>query len=253
MTPSLLKHPARIALAAFFITVTGCESLPQKLIWKNEETGGPAAGRGAEPGGETVAPAGLVKAPPSPITPEEARRTALSRPKVVKIQELGEGKSAGSSYYDVVEEKSAGALAPTIDENARPVRVVTYDNNAVEKEYPLSFGVVWERMLEAFLDMPLETVDRSSGIIITDWIYDQRSEQGLLSLSPLNALDTQIRYRYTVRAMDRGVTTRVMVVPFAQVIESRRWTPAKPSIVITNRLFERIDSELAVPLPRERF
>ncbi|MGK7345665.1 MAG: DUF3576 domain-containing protein [Candidatus Nitrospinota bacterium M3_3B_026] len=246
------KFPGWIALAALFAFSAGCESLPQKLVWKNEETDKTAPRRGSDPGGETVAPAGLLKAPASPITPEEARRTALSRPKVVKIQEMGDGAGSGSSYYDVVEEKSSEALAPTIDENARPVRVVTYDNNAVEKDYLLSFGVVWERMLEAFLDMPLETVDRSSGIIITDWIYDEKSEKGLLALSPLSALEIKIRYRYTIRALDRGVMTRVMVVPFAQVIEGRRWAPARPSIVITNRLFDRIDSELAVPLPRER-
>lgn len=248
------KSFLKLGLAAFLIAfASGCESLPQKLIWKNEDADRTQMKRQSKDG-EEVAPTGLEKAPASPITPEEARKTALSRPKVVKIQELNEGKGAeGKSYYDVVDERTQAALAPVIDENARPTRVVTFDNNAVQKDYPMRFGVVWGRAIESLLEFPLLAVDRSSGIITTDWIYDERSDvSSLLALNPF-AQEKKVRYRYTIRIMDRGAMTQIKVIPFAEVVRGQRWAPAKPSIIITERMFERIEQEISVPLPSERF
>ena len=246
------KKLRAFALSALFLTAIGCESLPSGLIWKNEDADRTHAKRQSEKG-EEVSPARLETRPVSPITPEDAQRTALSRPKVVKVQEVGNRSGANKSYYDVVDERSQATLAPVIDESARPTRIVTYDNNAIQKDYPMRFGVVWGRIIESLLEMPLDTVDRSSGIITTGWIYDQRANAGdLLSLNPFNLAQTKVRYRYTVRVLDRGDMTQIRVVPFAEVVTGTRWDYAKPSLIITNRMFERLEQELAVPLPSER-
>ncbi|MBI4666475.1 MAG: hypothetical protein HY751_08715 [Nitrospinae bacterium] len=250
------KQNLTIALAmvcglAFF---PACASMPDSLIWKNDETGAPQplAKRPAdnEPDAE-ITPVSLNGEKVNPITQEEAVKTALSRPKVVKVEELSQDSK--KQYFDVVDERSQTALAPVIDPAARPIRVVTYDNNSVQKDYPMRFGVAWNRVVESILDLPLEVVDRSSGVIITGWIYDEsRSGDGMLSLNPLAGMERKIRYKYTVRILDRGNLTQLKVVPFAESIKGQRWEGAKASILITNRLFDRLEKELAVPLPSEQ-
>ena len=250
----MFRNIVALAVLGALSSGAGCASLPDKLIWKNEDADRTQARRKNGLSGE-VAPSGLEKGLSSPITPEEAKKTALSRPKVVKIQELGENKKSGKPYFEVVDEGAQKALlAPVIDESARPTRVVTYDNNAVMKDYPMRYGVVWDRAIDSLLELPLRAVDRSSGIITTGWLYDERKDSGdLLSLNPFGAAEQRVRYRYNVRFIDRGSVTQIKVVPFAEVVRGRRWEKARPSIVITNRMFERIEREISIPLPGERF
>ncbi len=202
-----------------------------------------------------VSPIGLTKSPASPISPADASRTTLSRPKVVKVQEFGK-KQGNKKYFDVVDERTQTmeSLSPTVDESARPTRVVTFDNNTVQKDYPIRFGSAWDRALEALLELPLTTVDRSSGVIITSWIYDDKDNPSeFLSLNPFSSSDVKVRYKYTVRILDRGSFTQIKVIPFAQTLKSSTWTQAKTDIVVTNSLFERIELELRTPLTTDRF
>jgi len=237
--------------AALFFGAQGCASLPEKLIWKNDDADQTKIERDRSKESE-VTPKGLESGHETPITSEEARRTALSRPKVVNIEDL-DSKQTNKKYFDVVDKRSEANLAPVIDKTARAVRVVTYDNNSVQKDYRMRFGVVWGRVIEALLELPLNTVDRSSGVIVTDWIYDEaNAARGLLSFNPLGSQQLKIRYKYTIRILDRGNLTQIKVVPFAQVVKDRQWAPVKASIVVTDRMFSRVDRELAVPLPSER-
>ncbi len=234
--------------AAFIVIGQGCASLPDQLIWKNEDADQTAAKRKNDEQSE-VTPEKLKTGLSSPITSDDAKRTPLSRPKVVKTELLG-NEQGGKKYFDVVDKRPDIELAPETDPNANPVRVVTYDNNSVEKDYRLRFGVVWGRLIEAMLKLPLDTVDRSSGIIITGWIIDRSGPNDVMNF--LGGGDNNIRYKYTIRVLDRGSMTQIKVIPFAQQVKSRRWSTAKPSIIVTNRLFSRIDRELSVPLPNER-
>jgi hypothetical protein len=240
---------AIIALAAG-VSMQACASMPDTLIWKNDETG-PKQGKQArvEKSSE-ITPSGLEAEKVNPIAPEDSVMTALTRPKVVKVEESA---SAGArQYFDVIDERAQGSLAPVIDAGAKPIRTVTYDNNAVQKDYPIRFGVAWNRVIEAFLDTPLDTIDRSSGVIVTGWIYDERKDAGGgMALGVLGGSDARVRYKYTVRALDRGNVTQIKVVPFVEVIHGQRWEGARPSLRVTNRMFERIERELAVPLPSE--
>ncbi len=243
-----------LKLIVFFIATvsfTGCSSIPEGLIWKNEDADQTKSKREQEKGAEVV-PGGLEEEPTSPISPADAKRTALSRPKVVSVKELG-AKRTGSKYFEIVKDQADETLVPVIDSSARPVKVITYDNNAIQKEYTLPFDVVWSRIIESLLELPINTVDRSSGIIVTSWVLDTTyAGKGLLSLNIIGAGKAPVRYRYTIRVMDRGELTRIMVVPFAQTIKSNRWSNAKPSIIITELMFKRIDSELSIPLASER-
>ncbi|MBF0171533.1 MAG: hypothetical protein HQK87_10690 [Nitrospinae bacterium] len=238
-----------VPLLALLLAAPACVSLPDKLIWKNEETAGKTPQ--AEVKEEEVAPAGLTTAKVNPITPEEAQQTALARPKVVKVVDLRGGAASGKKYFDVVDQRKNETLAPVADQAARPVRVVTYDNNAIAKDYNLPFGSAWERGLEGLLELPLSMVDRSSGIVTTDWIYDENVGDTLLAFSPLGG-GQKIRYKYTIRMMDTGDGTQIKVVPFAQALTTGGWRPAKSSLLVTERMFERIERELIVPVSSER-
>ena len=232
------------------LLTNGCASLTDTLIWKNDETGPKQAQKGHTDKSDEVTPSGLETERVNPIAPDDAVKTALSRPKVVKVEESA---SAGAArpYFDVIDERASGSLAPMIDAGAKSVRTVIYDNNAVQKDYPIRFGVAWNRVIEGLLDTSLDTVDRSSGVIITGWIYDERKSASGMTLDPFGGSEKKVRYKYTIRALDRGNVTQIKVVPFAEVVQGQRWEKAKPSLLVTNRMIERIEKELAVPLPFE--
>jgi hypothetical protein len=246
------KHTALLVTVALALSllISGCASLSDTLIWKNDETGSKQVKKGQTDKSGEVTPPGLEAERVNPIASDDSVKTALSRPKVVKVEESSQA-GAGRPYFDVIDERTQGSLAPVIDAGAKPVRTVIYDNNSVQKDYPIRFGVAWNRVIEGLLDTPLDTVDRSSGVIITGWIYDERKEAGVMTLTPFGGGEKKVRYKYTIRALDRGNVTQIKVVPFAEVIQSQRWEKAKPSIMVTNRMFERIEKELAVPLPFE--
>lgn len=240
----------------FALGLSSCASLPDTLIWKTGDADKTVPGK-ARPAGEEkaaeITPVGLEETRVNPLSAEEVARTALSRPKVVKVEEAGLANGANRRYFEVVDEKSQASSAPAADEGAKPVRVVTYDNNALQKDYNIKFGSVWSRIVETIVDLPLNTLDRSSGMIITGWIYGERMDKNaIVSINPFGA-DTVIRYRYNVRVADKGAMTQIKVVPFAEAFKGGKWGESKPSLVITNRLFNRIERELAVPLSSEQF
>lgn len=246
------KYPALLATVAlaFTLLTSGCASMADTLIWKNDETGPKQAKKGQADKSDEITPPGLEAERVNPIASDDSVKTALSRPKVVKVEEASPA-GASRQYFDVIDERAQNSLAPVIDAGAKPARTVIYDNNAVQKDYPIRFGVAWNRVIEGLLDTPLETVDRSSGVIITGWIIDERKNPGALSLAPIVGGETRVRYKYTIRALDRGNVTQIKVVPFAETVQGQRWEKAKPSLLVTKRMFERIERELAVPLPFE--
>lgn len=245
-------YKALFLTAAFTLGLlpSGCVSLSDTLIWQNEETGSKQTKKGAADKSGEIIPAGLEGEKVNPITPDDSVKTALSRPKVVKVEESSSA-GAGRSHFDVIDERAQGSLAPVIDAGAKPVRTVTYDNNSIQKDYPIRFGVAWNRVIEGLLDTPLDTVDRSSGLIITAWILDERKDTTGMTLTPFGGADKKVRYKYTIRALDRGNVTQIKIVPFAETVQGQRWEKARPSLLVTKKMFERIERELAVPLPFE--
>jgi len=234
----------------FAFIVSGCST--PKLIWGHDETGKAKSETHGE-GSGGVTPAGLKANKVNPIATKDGLRTTLSRPKILKVEQL-KGTAGSRKYFEVIDETAKGSSTPLIDESANPTKVFTYDNNAVQKDYPMRFSVAWSRALEAILDTPLSTVDRSSGVIITEWVVDKMKSSTVLDvLTPVNTRSFAIRYRYTIRMLDRGSYTQIKVIPFAEVRDGRKWVNAKPSIVVTNSMFDRIEQELRTPLAGEQF
>ncbi len=246
-----LKICAVMAMAAIVFFGGACSSTSDKNSGKNGDAN---QARLKTDKGAEVTPKSLETGLSSPISAEDSGETPLSRPKIVKVQEIDNPKSR-KKYFDVVDERAkSGALAPPVDNSAKAIRITMFDNNSIQKDYPMRFGIVWERALESFLELPLHAVDRSSGIIITDWITDtdRTGSGGDLSLRLFGAKDKIVRYKYTIRIMDRGDITQIKVIPFTQVTKGKNWIAAKPGLSVAEAMFHRIESELRIPLPSER-
>ncbi len=250
-TGGFLKICVVMAATAIVFSGGACSSTSDKPFGKNRDADQTRLKREKERWDE-VTPKSLETGLSTPIASGDSDGTALSRPKIVKVQEI-ENPRSGKKYFDVVDERTKSSpLAPPVDKSARAVRITTFDNNSVQKDYPMRFGIVWGRALESFLELPLNTVDRSSGIIITDWITDRAGASGGLSLSLFGAKDKIVRYKYTVRILDRGAMTQIKVIPFIQVAKDKRWITAQPGLSVAEAMFRRIERELRVPLPSER-
>lgn len=251
-TSRFLKIYMAMAVAAIAFSGGACTSTSHQHS-KNSRDAGHAQAKDVDKGGEEISPKSLEKGMSTPISPEGSGGTALSRPKIVKVQEI-ENQKSGRKYFDVVDSRGkSSALAPLVDKSAKAVRITTFDNNSVQKDYPMRFGIVWERVLESFLELPLNVVDRSSGIIITDWITDRASAASGLSLRVFGAKDKIVRYKFTIRILDRGNLTQIKVIPFTEeVAKDKSWVSAKPGLMVAEAMFLRVERELRIPLPSER-
>jgi len=242
--------PTLLLSLVLLLSVTGCESVSDSLVWKNDRGSDKTGENRAEQRKEDeVTPYSLEKNRVNPISEEQVRASAMTRPKVVRIDDMGGGTvRGGKKHFDVVDARTA-KTGGVVDTSARAVRAITYDNNAVAKEFALGFDIIWERTVEAMLTTPLATVDRSSGIITTAWLYDQRKNKSLTSAFLSGA--ARLRYKYTIRVLDLGYSTQIMVIPFINVLAGPGgWTEAKPSIAVTDRFFERLEKELMLPIAR---
>ncbi|HJM82615.1 MAG TPA: DUF3576 domain-containing protein [Nitrospinota bacterium] len=187
-----------------------------------------------------VTPSDLKGGIDTPITPEREHITAVSRPSITNVEEKGIS-GLGKKYFDVVDEQKNASLTPSIDKAALPIRTITLSDNSQSKDFKMRYGVVWERLMGAMLQLPLVSVDRSSGIIITDWKVDLDSQNS-----------NQIRYKYTIRVMDKGVGTRIRVIPFLEIMKNYNWQSGRPNLIVTKRMFYRIEQELKIPVPSIR-
>jgi hypothetical protein len=247
-----LKIYMVMATVAILISGGACSSISDKVLGKSGDAD-QAQVKDDQSEGVEITPKGLEKGMSTPISTRDSNATTLGRPKIVKVEEIKDRRS-GKKYFDIVDDRGKNSsLAPKVDKSARAIRVTTFENNSVQKDYAMRFGIVWARVLESFLELPLNVVDRSSGIIITDWITDRAGARAGMSLSLFDAKDKIVRYKYTIRILDRGAMTQIKVIPFTQVSNNKKgWASAKPSLSVTESMFQRIERELRIPLPSER-
>jgi len=117
--------------------------------------------------------------------------------------------------------------------------------NALSKSYRQPYNKVFEAVLESMLYLPVEAVDKSAGIITTGWTRKQDFNKDTLgSINVFGDGVRLVRYRYSVRIYDRGEETIIKVIPFAQVTKNRRWIDGNPSVVISEKLMQKIILEM---------
>ena len=113
-------------------------------------------------------------------------------------------------------------------------------HNVLTRAFNAGFDEVWDGVVETMMPLNLSAIDKSSGVLITGWIQDSRLKNQTAALQGIIG-DTirYVRYKYIVRVVDEGLSTRVTIVPFAQVSKNRRWHQGKPAIVITEMLMRK--------------
>ena len=114
-------------------------------------------------------------------------------------------------------------------------------HNALMRLFNVTFEETWNSVVETMMPLNLSAIDKSSGVLITGWIQDERLvNQANVTSGILGDVVRFVRYKYIVRVSDLGGGTRVTVVPFAQVSKNRRWHQGKPSVVITEKLMRKL-------------
>ncbi len=226
------------------ISTAGCSMLPDRLIYPNDmetlkpkkETvtikDEPAEGEGMEAAGGEQA---VEEASPG----EEVVFGSASKPAEVEVG----GKKDEVPNYANYSEKEGKIL--TQRETKRLPKVKAHKSgkgyNALTKTFPISYDQLWDDVVETMLFLPLKTIDKSSGIIVSDWTM--KRDIGAAAMEASNIFGDGmriIRYKYTVRVYDHADSAEVTVIPFAQVSKNRRWHEGKPAIAITNKLMRRI-------------
>jgi len=228
------------------VSIAGCSMLPDRLIYPNdmktvkpkEETvtikDEPAKGEGVEVVGDE-------QAAEEPSPGEEVVFGSASKPAEVV------GKKDEVSDYANYSEKEEKVL--TQREKKRIPRVKAHKSgkgyNALTKTFPIGYDQLWDDVVETMLFLPLKTIDKSSGIIVSDWTMNKDIGSAAMAASNIFGDGIRlIRYKYTVRVYDHGDSAEVTVIPFAQVSKNRRWHEAKPAVAITEKLMRKIISEV---------
>jgi hypothetical protein len=224
------------------ISMAGCSMFPDRLIYPNDM-------KTVKPKKETV----TVKAEPAEgegievVGDEQAGEEASPGEEVVfgsaaKPAEVV-GKEDEAPDYANYSEKEGKIL--TQRERKRLSKVKAHKSgkgyNALTKTFPIGYDQLWDDAVETMLFLPLKTIDKSSGIIVSDWTMNRDISSAAMAASNIFGDGIRIiRYKYTVRIYDRGDSAEITVIPFAQVSKSRRWHEAKPAMAITEKLMRKI-------------
>ena len=145
---------------------------------------------------------------------------------------------------ELVEETKEKPTSPVPDRLKKKERIDALPSdvghNALMRLFNVPFEDTWNSVVETMMPLNLSAIDKSSGLLITGWIQDDRLAEGKnISSGLLGDVVRFVRYKYIVRVSDLGGGTRVTVVPFAQVSKNRRWHQGKPSVVITEKLMRK--------------
>jgi len=113
--------------------------------------------------------------------------------------------------------------------------------NALSKTYNMPFDKLWDEILEIMLSLPIENIDKNSGIILSGYTENMTGlEAAATQINPFSDGSRLVRYKYTVKLYDYGDSSEVVVIPFAQVSKNRRWHEGKPAVEITKKLMRII-------------
>ncbi|GMT41800.1 MAG: hypothetical protein IEMM0002_0211 [bacterium] len=160
----------------------------------------------------------------------------ISYPADMKDSTAGqEGKTGDISAVEIIETIKTGPVEQKSGEG----------HSALVYVFPVEFDTGWDNILEAMLDLPLMSVDKSSGILITGWINNKGvPKKRAASINIFGGSSKLVRYKYVVRVYDLGAVSKVKVIPFTQVMENRRWRVADPEVMVSEKLMKRIITKM---------
>lgn len=120
------------------------------------------------------------------------------------------------------------------------------ESHVVSRDYPLPFETVWERALEVVLSVPLSSVDKNSGVIITEWIYGSDTRKNVEITDPFSGGAIKTRRKYTVLIKSKGAETKVKVASnFQKEKEETDWISYPSAPENATLLLERLDNSIS--------
>ncbi len=115
--------------------------------------------------------------------------------------------------------------------------------NAIARTFAMPYDQAWEKTIEVMLAAPLTVIDKSSGIIITEWMVQQRTGGGI-GAGIFGDGQRTIRYKYSVKLHDGDGGTEVAVIPYTQYSEGRQWLDGKPRRMLSEHLMRLIVAKM---------
>lgn len=148
-------------------------------------------------------------------------------------------------------ERRANPLAmimPSLDQKVEPpppveARESSLGVNALARTFALPYGQAWEKTMEVMLSAPVIVIDKNSGVIITEWMIQQRMDGGI-GVSIFGDGQRTVRYKYAVKLNDHGNETEVTIIPYTQFTEGRQWIDGKPRRMISEHLMRLIVAKM---------
>ena len=138
---------------------------------------------------------------------------------------------------------SSSAENPCSKLSSKGSELESSERNIISRDYSLPFERSWNGAIEFFLNTPLTSVDKSSGVIITEWIYGNQSRKKMEITDPFSGGKRKTRHRYTVWIRDiNGKTTVTVATSFQKAVAGAGWISSPPKSEITTVLLEHLDS-----------
>lgn len=262
------KIKIAFALCAAAFMLASCGTIFPDKLWYPVDSGDP---KKKEQKAETPKPAPAAEQPKrapqageQDTPPEEgdavvfgeapkAKNPPADTAPAAKPAETGSSPSSSETKAAMPEkpERLANPLAmimPAPDQKtAAPPPVEARDNplgvNALARTFNAPYDQAWEKTIEVMLAAPLTAVDKSSGVIITEWMVQQRAGGGM-GAGLFSDGQRTIRYKYAVKLYDRGGATEVAVIPYTQYTEGRQWLDGKPRRMVSEHLMRLIVAKM---------
>lgn len=118
-----------------------------------------------------------------------------------------------------------------------------------ERYVACEYGMVWETALETLKDVPIDTKDKASGIIETDWVETQviGRPYGILQREGLGDKE-RVRHTFTLSRKDEMTIVRLDErrehFGFRGGSRIYQWYPVEPSQESINLLISRLETRL---------
>lgn len=262
VTP-MKKLKAAMTLCAVALFLASCGSILPGTMWYPVDTAAPPIKKEQKADAAKPAP---PAGKPSQVAAGEGQDTPLAEGDAVVFGEAPNAKEASSGPAPAARssansankvalpenpERLANPLAmimPALDQKVVPLppvdaRESSLGNNALARTFAIPFDHAWEKTMEVMLAAPITVVDKSSGLIVTEWMVQQRIGGGV-GVTIFGDGQRTVRYKYAVKIDNRDGAADVTVIPYTQYSEGRQWVDGKPRRMISEHLMRLIVAKL---------
>lgn len=183
----------------------------------------------------------------TPPAPKEKAAETKPAEAESKPASAATGKSTDGEPQRSPEHMAVNPLMLTIpapDKKAPPVVTdaikISSAPNTLQREFNMGSDQAWDRILGFMVGGPLIVVDKSSGLIISDWIFWFNPEADAMGGGLFGDGQRLTRYKYAVKIEANGERSAVKVISYTQYSQGKRWVDGKAQDFIGQQLMKKI-------------